>query len=395
MTDPRRHQSGYIFRKGGGWYLRYYEQVSVTGGPSVAKRKCKKLADYDRDHKSKQSVRRLADEFLKPFNDGTYTPTSSMTVRAFVEMSYLPFAKEQKSPSTFDGYRKMWKRYLEVRTDVPLRDFRTVDCERLMNEIAKQYSVSTTTLKHVKNLLSGIFRYAIRTGNLNSANPIRDASVPKGKASKETYAYSLLEIRNMLGVLIGPERAVVAVAAFTGLRRGELRGLRLRDYDGEVLTVRQSIWRKYIGPPKGKRGTGSVPVIPYLKAILDEHIATYSLKEYVFENESGGVADLDYLSAKVIKRALTAAGLPWHGYHAARRGLATNLHQLKVPDITIQAILRHSDVAVTRRSYIKTSGVDPESMAAMRVLESSVSDKGTSDPRIGSSSSFLGTPDPV
>jgi hypothetical protein len=60
-----------------------------------------------------------------------------------------------------------------ARTDIPLRDFRTFDCDCLMNEIAKQYSISTTTLEHVKNLLSGIFRYAIRTGSLNTANPIR------------------------------------------------------------------------------------------------------------------------------------------------------------------------------------------------------------------------------
>jgi integrase len=379
MTSSQRHQQGYIFRKGDSWYLRYYEQVGIPGGQPIAKRKCKKLADYDRGHKSKQSVRRLADEFLKPFNDGTHTPTSSMTVRQFVEASYLPYVKEHKNPSTFDGYRKMWRRYLESRTDIALREFRTVNCESLMSEIAKQYSVSTTTLKHVKNLLSGIFRYAIRTGNLNSANPIRDSSVPKGKASKETYAYDLVEIRKMLKILVGPERAVVAVAAFAGLRRGELRGLRLTDYDGDTLTVRQSIWKKHVGPPKGKRGTGSVPVIPYLKAILDEHIATYPLKEYLFENQSGGVADLDYLSSKVIKRVLAADGQPWHGWHAARRGLATILHQLKVQDITIQAILRHSDVAVTRRSYIKTSGVDSESVAAMQALESSMGNQQTTE----------------
>jgi integrase len=81
----------------------------------------------------------------------------------------------------------------------------------------------------------------------------------------------------------------------------------------------------------------------------------------------------------VIKRVLTVAGLPWHGWHAARRGLATNLHQLKVQDITIQAILRHSDVAVTRRSYIKTSSVDAESMAAMRALETSISVQNATD----------------
>jgi integrase len=81
----------------------------------------------------------------------------------------------------------------------------------------------------------------------------------------------------------------------------------------------------------------------------------------------------------VIKRVLAAAGQPWHGWHAARRGLATILHQLKVQDITIQAILRHSDVAVTRRSYIKTSGVDSESMAAMRALETSMDNQRTTE----------------
>lgn len=47
----------------------------------------------------------------------------------------------------------------------------------------------------------------------------------------------------------------------------------------------------------------------------------------------------------------------------------TNLHQLGVADIVIQAILRHSDVAVTRESYIMRDGVDPQSLAAMRALE--------------------------
>jgi integrase len=76
---------------------------------------------------------------------------------------------------------------------------------------------------------------------------------------------------------------------------------------------------------------------------------------------------------------LTAAGQSWHGWHVARRGLATILHQLKVQDITIQAILRHSDVAVTRLSYIKTSRVDSESMAAMHALETSIDNQRTTE----------------
>jgi integrase len=372
VTASHRHQQGYIFRKGQGWYLRYYDAVVTPSGVTMRKAKCKKLVDYGGKFRSKSSVKSLAEEFLQPLNDGTHTPTSVMTLRAFVEGNYLPYVKEHKRPSTHDGYRKMWKRYLESRTGIPLRNFGTFECETLLHEIAKTYSISTTTLKHVKNLLSGIFRYAIRTGSIRSANPVRDASVPKGKASKDTYAYSLPEIRKMLNVLLGPERTVVAVAAFTGLRRGELRGLRLSDYDGEFLTVRQSIWRRHVGAPKGKKGTGSVPVIPFLKTILDDHIATYALKEYIFENQHEGVLDLDALSTKVIRPALSATGVAWHGWHACRRGIATNLHRLGVPDITIAAILRHCNVSVTRASYIKSDGVDPESMAAMQALETSM-----------------------
>lgn len=44
----------------------------------------------------------------------------------------------------------------------------------------------------------------------------------------------------------------------------------------------------------------------------------------------------------------------WHGWHAFRRGLATNLHDLGVDDKTIQAILRHANVSMTQRCYIKT-----------------------------------------
>lgn len=46
--------------------------------------------------------------------------------------------------------------------------------------------------------------------------------------------------------------------------------------------------------------------------------------------------------------------LQWHGWHAFRRRLATNLHALGVDDKTIQAILRHSNVGLTMNVYVRT-----------------------------------------
>jgi integrase len=57
---------------------------------------------------------------------------------------------------------------------------------------------------------------------------------------------------------------------------------------------------------------------------------------------------------------------------AFRRGLATNLHELGVTDIVIQAILRHGDLSVTRQAYIKKDSADPRSLAAMEALQLAV-----------------------
>jgi hypothetical protein len=60
----------------------------------------------------------------------------------------------------------------------------------------------------------------------------------------------------------------------------------------------------------------------------------------------------------------------WHGWHAFRRGLATNLHRLGVTDKTIQAILRLSNVSTTMDIYVKT--VSADSTAAMQLLKTAL-----------------------
>ena len=56
----------------------------------------------------------------------------------------------------------------------------------------------------------------------------------------------------------------------------------------------------------------------------------------VFENSIGGALDVDNVADRVIKPVLRANGLKWKGRHAYRRGLATNLHELGIPDKVIQ-----------------------------------------------------------
>jgi integrase len=75
---------------------------------------------------------------------------------------------------------------------------------------------------------------------------------------------------------------------------------------------------------------------------------------WLFPKTISGSLDLHNLADRVIEPRFREKKLDWKGWHAYRRGLATNLHSLGVDDKTIQAILRHEDVATTQRSYIIT-----------------------------------------
>jgi integrase len=266
----------------------------------------------------------------------------------------------------------MWKRYLKPRGDITLREFRTVDGERLLEYISKEHTLTSTTLAHIKAFLSGIFRYAKRQGVINSENPMRDVVLPKGEPAGETQAYSLEEIMQMLNVLPEPAATIVAVAAFTGVRKGELRGLLWENYDGEQVLISQSFWRGHLLEPKTRQSKSPVPVIERLARRLDCHrkLAGNPANGLIFPSSAGKPINLDSLAADVIVPAVAKAAIRWHGWHAFRRGLATNLHRLGVPDKIIQRILRHSNVAVTQGCYIKT--VDSDAAAAMRQFERSL-----------------------
>src|SRR5260370_42513532 len=64
----------------------------------------------------------------------------------------------------------------------------------------------------------------------------------------------------------------------------------------------------------------------------------------------------------------------WHGWHARRRGLGSNLYRLGVPDMGIQPILRHANVSTTATYYIKTAADDVRN--AMTMLENRIAESG-------------------
>ena len=90
----------------------------------------------------------------------------------------------------------------------------------------------------------------------------------------------------------------------------------------------------------------------------------------IFSGIKQPYADLDKMALRVIRPALESAGLQWRGWHAFRRGVASNLFQLGVDELTVQRILRHSKVNVTRERYIKVR--DERVETAMAAFEDAI-----------------------
>jgi hypothetical protein len=227
----------------------------------------------------------------------------------------------------------------------------------------------------MKVTLSAIFTEGRNLGLYDGTNPTTGVRIPKGKKhGRKRLAYSLdeilkhLEVFSQEGPLVIPKalprkrraglgrrkkigdgnhrpvisasviRAIIGVTGFAGLRRGEIRGLWWNDDRENVLAVCRSVWRTTLKNTKTEEDIdepGYVPIIQPLRllpdAIKPEHAAGF-----IFPNRVGGAPDLDNLSDRVIRPIFEAHGLESKGWHAYRRGLATNLKELGVEDTTIQ-----------------------------------------------------------
>ena len=382
MTNPVRYQEGHLYVRYGAWYVRYRQRVRRDDGSIKLRQRANRLGSV-KDYPSESHIKPLLIAFMSKVNAGMFTPEPGITVKEFVEKIYFSCLGEKRA-STRKGYVEIWENHICDRVgNIQLRRFRTVDASKMLKAIADENDLSKTTLQHIKGVLSGIFTHAKNEGAFDGANPVQEARIPgNAREPAETYAYNLTEICGILDLLPVLPKAVVATAAYAGLRRGELRGLEWADYRGGALNVNRSVWQDVVNKPKTRASAKPVPVIRQLAEILEEYRMSVGNPQsgVMFHSGAGGRMDLDKLAQRAIKPVVKGLGLEWYGWHGFRRGIASNLYELGADEKVVQRILRHAKPHVTRERYIKT--FDPTVLAAMRKLEASLDAMGQSAPRV-------------
>jgi integrase len=209
-----------------------------------------------------------------------------------------------------------------------LKDVRPVAVESWLNAMP----VAPGTRYKTKGVLSVLFQHAMRY-EWATSNPIRlvrQSAVPQ----QEEIVLAPVEVAALLGELRDPFRALILLASVTGLRRGELFGLKWEDVDSdeEEIRVVRSLVDQVEGPPKTLASRRPIPMSSELASALENwrKQTSYAVsQDWVFASPQA-LGKKPYWPDAVLKRhilpAAEMAGITKRiGWHSFRRTLATLL----------------------------------------------------------------------
>ena len=193
-----------------------------------------------------------------------------------------------------------------------------------------------TYIKRVNGQLRAIFNFAFKEEYITK-NPIENLeSVGSKEPQREYFTWSSEEIKLFLNSITDYEEAHLAftILFYTGLRKGELLALTIRDFDYEnrLLNINKTYsklnGKDYIRPPKTKGSTRKVDLPPFLADKIQGYIdLLYKPSPYqrLFPVESDSFLDT------AMNVGCQRTNLPKIRIHDTRHSHATNLAELNTP----------------------------------------------------------------
>jgi integrase len=245
------------------------------------------------------------------------------------------------------------------------------DLKPLMGAGKMTYS----TYKRYAGIIRKHLKPALRHRKLKDLNraEVRKLYASKGDTlSPRTVDYIHITLQKALSQavrddLIPRNVALYVVALHTGLRQGELLGLRWVDVDLDAskLSVRRALKIADpgldFGPPKNKASRRSVRLNKTATAALRAHRArqnqeriaarTWRDTGLVFPNRIGGPIDPTNLYNREYKPLLKRVGLEGFTFHALRHTFATALFSRGEHPKRVQSLLGHASITQTMDTY--------------------------------------------
>ena len=203
--------------------------------------------------------------------------------------------------------------------------------------------------------LGAIFRYAVENGYLIQS-PTRFMKKVK-EEHREMDFLNPEEVRRLLDACSPDFYPIAFTAITTGLRQGELFGLRWSDVDIEkkIIRVNRSYHPSHgFTSPKSRQGERSVLITPDLAEVLIVHRAKSGggPDDLVFSNKAGNPIDYHNIEKREFHKALDQAGLRHIRFHDLRHTHAALM--VANPKVNVKFLQRqmgHADIGTTLNTY--------------------------------------------
>lgn len=366
MTDARRgHNEGSIYPRADGRWVGAVSLGMVNG-------KRKRKVVYG---KTRQEVVKKVRKIQSDLDRGLPVQSSSMSVAAFLKQ-WLETVKPTLRPRTFKSYTGIVERHLAPGIGRHRLEKLT---QRHVNQLLSaklEEGLSARSVHNIRNVLRAALNQAMRW-DLVGRNVAALADPPKAE-TYEPYALSAKQATRFLDAVKDDRlEALYALVLSTGLRQGEVLGLRWDDVDLDkrAITVRKQLQvidgAQVLTDPKSARSKRTIPLLTSVVELLRQHKKN-QLEErllaggkwqtrwnLVFTTPIGTPIDHSNLRKHFkgivdrigLRKEIEKAGREPIRFHDLRHSAASFLAARGVHPSTAQAILGHANVNTTLSVY--------------------------------------------
>lgn len=307
--------------------------------------------------------------------------SSRMSVNAWFDFWITNIKEKTTRHNTVRNYRERYEHNIrDVIGNMVISEVKPMHCQHVLNLMKDDYKGST--IQQCRITMASMFFYAMQNEIISSSPVTKSVKLPK-PVEKKIRFLTLEEQRKFLEVAVGTSNYYQFLLILnTGLRTGEMAGLRWCDVDfkNRTISVNQTLEFRYgyqefrVGEPKSKSGYRTIPMTDTAYNILkikDEErrsrkVCSLQFKDYVFLNRKGLPTKNSAYDSTLYKLA-EKAGIDKLSMHTLRHTFATRAIEAGMQYKTLQTILGHSTLAVTMDTYAHIT--DDEKEKEMKKFE--------------------------
>ena len=325
--------------------------------------------------KTQADVKKKLEEYKKEMLLGTVSNDDKITVSEWYYTWLFDYRIKDLKPKSFEKYEGIYRNYIKDSElgKVKLKDLRTTHIQRYYNKLQNQDNKPPSTIRGINTRLKPCLGEAEKQGYINK-NYCKMVTLPKNNATKDIQVLSQTDQQRFIEAIKGHKLEMLfLIALSTGLRLGELLGLKWSDIDFNtgMLTVNRTLSRvknqdtgKYEvieQIPKTKNSNRVIPIPSNILTKFKDHKKiqskqrlfvgeAYINNNYVFTDDIGNPID-DKRPGRNLKSILTKLDINPIKFHALRHTYATRLFEANVPPKTVQVLMGHYDISITMDIY--------------------------------------------